>query len=130
MYFEYFHRPRTLPSHQISGLNRNLATVQSARLALYKHGDQRLTLLEAMRENALLFNLDRTPTTGLMGMELLAEELPGIAVCPDSKLVVTEMRNAIEHTGALYRRTYLDFLEEIATLVNSAPLCNEAVRNY
>jgi hypothetical protein len=66
-----------------------------------------------MHENALLFSLDRQPTAGLLGMEMLAEHLPDFRDVADFQACLARMAQCIGSTGALHRRLYLKFLQEI-----------------
>lgn len=111
VYFEYFQQPHGSPSRFISGLHRSLEKTLAARVAAFAD-DPRTALRDAMRENALWFNLDRAATNGLLGMEMLAEELPHLSSVDDRQECVTQMARAIQVSRALYRETYATFLEQ------------------
>lgn len=125
LYFQYLHRPHESPSRRISGLNRNLASSLAPRLILYGADNRGTVIREALQENALLFNLDRAPTTALMGIEMLAEHLTDFSSLPDWQSCLSEMHTEIVATDALYRRTYLQFLQEIGAHIDTAALCGE-----
>ncbi len=125
LYFEYFRRPNDLPSHFIIGFNRHLNTNLTARSAQYQNGNARDAIRDALRENALLFNLDRAPTTALMGMEMLAEHLADFQMIPDWQTCLRDMHVEITATDSCYRRIYLSFLQEIQTLVDATNLITE-----
>ena len=125
LYFEYFRRPNKSPSHFIIGFNRNLDANLAARIAQTQKGNARDAIHDALRENALLFNLDRAPTTALMGMEMLAEQLADFQTIPDWQTCLRDMRVEITATDSAYRRIYLSFLQEIQTLVNTTNLWTE-----
>lgn len=124
LYFEYFQRPHKVPSRRMTGLNRNLAATLVARVGQYQPGNVQI-LREALQENALLFNLDRTPTTALMGMEMLAEHMTDFVGLADWQSCVSEMRAEIIETGALYRRLYLQFMQEISPHIDLNAACIE-----
>src|SRR5581483_4648288 len=113
VYFEYFRRPQPSPTHWISGIHRCLRDTLTARTIHYKQSPQ-AALREALRENALWFNLDRAPTTALLGMEMLAEELTQYEAIADWRECLHGMGEEILTTGALYRRTYVAFLNQAA----------------
>lgn len=117
LYFEYFRRPRESPSRFVVGLNRHLDAQLAARIAEYQNGDARAAVRAALHENARLFNLDRAPTTALMGMEMLAEQLADFADIPDWQTCLRDMREEITTTGSCYRRTYGLFLQEVQSSV-------------
>lgn len=107
------------------GFNRNLDTVLAARLAHLQNRDAREAVLDALHENALLFNLDRAPTTALMGMEMLAEQLAEWDSIPDWRACLAAMRDDIVATNSFYRGTFLLFLKEIRAYVDTTELCAE-----
>lgn len=112
LYFEYFRRPHLTPSHTVNGLARDFETVLMSRLpASLPEAEQKIRA--AMRENALRFNLDRSPTTALLGMEMLAEELPHFDRNPDYRASLLGMSERICATRSLYRRDYQLFLDEV-----------------
>lgn len=119
LYFEYFRRSQPSPTHYIEGLHRETETRLSGRLKLYRE-EPHQGLREALRENALWFNLDRAPTTALLGMEMLAEELPYFDRLEDWRMCLRCMGDAIVGTDALYRRTYVKFLVGIAPQIANA----------
>lgn len=125
LYFEYFQTPHGSPSRRISGINRNLATNLNARIARYQSADAAHVLRQALQENALLFNLDRAPTAALMGMEMLAEHLSDFATVSDWQAGILGLTNEIRSTNALYRETYLQFLQEIGSQLDTAELTTE-----
>ncbi|MBI4670055.1 MAG: DUF4872 domain-containing protein [Chloroflexi bacterium] len=125
LYFEYFRRPQESPSHFIVGFNRNLDTHLATRIAAFQNGDTRQVVRAALRENALWFNLDRAPTTALLGMEMLAEQLADFARIPNWRTCLNDMREEITATGSCYRRVYWLFLKEIQSLVETEKLCRE-----
>lgn len=125
LYFEYFRRPTNSPSRFIIGFNRNLDAHLDTRIAQYQNGNARQAIHEALRENALLFNLDRAPTTALMGMEMLAEHLADFQTIPDWQMCLNDMREEITATGSCYRRVYLEFLREIQTRLDTTTLVIE-----
>ncbi|HZQ08388.1 MAG TPA: DUF4872 domain-containing protein [Anaerolineae bacterium] len=111
VYFEYFRRPQPSPTHWISGIHRCLRDTLTARTIHYKQSPQ-AALREALRENALWFNLDRAPTTALLGMEMLAEELAHYQAIADWRECLLGMSEEILANNALYRRMYVAFLNE------------------
>ncbi len=125
LYFEYLQRPNEFPSHFIISFNRDLDVTLPARIRTYQNGSARQTVRDALRENALLFNLDRAPTTALMGMEMLAEQLTDFERIPDWQTCLSDMREEITATGSCYRRLYLLFLQEIESLIETQSLCHE-----
>lgn len=125
LYFEYFRRLNQSPSHFAIGFNRNLDRMLSERIKEYKHGNARKAVRDTLTENALLFNLDRSPTTGLMGMEMLAEELAGFETILDWQTCISDLEAEITATGSCYRRVYLGFLEEIQPLIETKTLVAE-----
>ncbi len=127
LYFEYFHSPRLLPSRSISGLHRGLAQALKGRVLIYK-SDPENTLRHALRTSALWFNLDRAPTTGLMGMEMLAEELPRFGVIADYRECLAGMSQTILKTCGLYRQTFADFVRECAPYLPDAELSSSTLR--
>lgn len=125
LYFEYFTRAHETPSRFFIGFNRNCLERFNARRETFQHGAARQIVREALRENALQFNLDRAPTTALMGMEMLAEQLADFSTIPDWKICLREMRAEITGTDSCYRRTYLQFLHEVSTHLATQSLCAE-----
>lgn len=113
LYFEYFRRPAASPTHFITGLDRSLENTLATRERALE-SDYAETIHNALCENAYKFNLDRAPTIALMGMELLAEELPQFERIEDWRICVSGMAHTILETRALYRLTYVDFLKESA----------------
>lgn len=125
LYFEYFRRLHGSPSHFAIGFNRNLDKQLAERAECYKNGKARQVAREAIAENALLFNLDRAPTTALMGMEMFAEQLAEYDAIPDWRSCISDFRREIVETGSCYRRVYLQFLLEVQALVGTERLCAE-----
>ncbi len=110
LYFEYFRRPQPSPTHYIRGLRRDLFTTDaplSAPVALTRE-----RVAAALAENARWFNLDRAPTTALLGMEMLAEELPHYDAIADWVACLQGMASTIKASRSLYRRDYATFLNE------------------
>lgn len=124
LYFEYIQRPNASPSRFIIGINRNLKAALESRASAFSSDTERI-LRAALRENALLFNLDRAPTTALLGMEMLAEQLADFQKIPDWQICLREMRAEIAQTGSCYRRIYLMFLREIQPFGYTIELCSE-----
>lgn len=125
LYFEYFRRPDQTPSHFIVSLNRNLDRNLAVRIEMYANGDPRAAVHDALQENALLFNLDRAPTTALMGMEMLAEQLADFARISNWRASIQEIGAEITTTGSCYRRIYMAFLREIQPLFDTVGVCEE-----
>lgn len=111
VYFEYFRQPNGSPSRFISGLHRDLEKTLAMRVGVWSN-DPRSALRDAIRENALWFNLDRAPTNGLLGMEMLAEDLPHLDALTDRRECVTQMARTIQISHALYREIYATFLKQ------------------
>lgn len=128
LYFEYFRRPAASPTHFITGLDRSLENALACRRRALE-SDYVKTIHSALCENARKFNLDRAPTIALMGMELLAEELPQFERIEDWRTCVSDMANTILETRALYRFTYVDFLRESAPHFASAQSLAEQLRD-
>jgi hypothetical protein len=118
LYFQYFRRPEPSPTHWIEGLNPNIRTALGQRLEKYRFSPES-AIKVALRENALWFNLDRAPTTGLLGMEMLAEELPNFDNVADWRVCLDTFAKTIDNTGSLYRRTFVKFLYEILSRYDS-----------
>jgi len=115
LYFEYLRRLQPSPTHCIRGLQRELDLrwlERTPRDGTLRAADVRAALLS----NALWFNLDRAPTTALLGMEMLAEELATFDTIPDWQVCIEAMAETIHSTGSLYRRVYVEFLREISDL--------------
>lgn len=127
LYFEYFRRHRISPTHFVAALHRDLEKNLAARYALFVR-DPRAACRDALRQNALWFNLDRAPTTALLGMEMLAEELPHYETIADWRSSLNNMAQTIRETDALYRFTYAEFLDEIAPQVPRAPFLAQQLR--
>jgi hypothetical protein len=122
VYFEYYRRAEPPPSHYISALRRNFEQTLEVRLAEYRvtpHAAVRAALME----NARWFNLDRAATTALLGMEMLAEELPEYHSIPDWQACFQEMAETINCTNALHRRTLVTFLRDVALYIPEACAC-------
>lgn len=113
LYFEYFRRAQPSPTHSIAGLRKDLESQLVLRLDTYRV-DPKEGVRGALRENALRFNLDRAPTTGLLGMEMLAEELPHFHERKDGHACLRSMAETIVETHALYRNSYIEFLNDLA----------------
>ena len=64
LYFEYLRRSEPSPTHSIAGLDRDIQNKLVRRLASYRDHPKKC-LRDSLRETALLFNLDRAPTTVL-----------------------------------------------------------------
>ncbi len=109
VYFEYFRRTAPSPTRYIRGLNRHCESRLGERLKQLAQ-DKRQAIREALAENALAFNLDRAPTNGLMGVELLAEEFPDLDRFPDWHESIKGIRQEIVSTKGLYRGIYVEFL--------------------
>ena len=124
LYFEYYRRPRPQPTRFITGLNRAAESFLQQRLAQYSTAPYD-AVRAALRDNALWFNLDRLPTTALLGMEMLAEELVYYDTLADWRECFRAMSQQISDTRALYRRTYCDFLQEIANVTDTAAVVSE-----
>lgn len=128
VYFEYFRQLHGSPTRFISGLHRELEKTLVRRADIFAD-DPRSALRDALRENALWFILDRAPTNGLLGMEMLAEELPHLAALADRRECVTQMARTIQTSHALYRETYATFLERCSSYfpgaANLAPALHE-----
>lgn len=116
VYFEYYRRPQPAPTRFITGLHRATASTLAQRLPHYERAPQE-TLRAALHENALWFNLDRQPTTALLGMEMLAEELVYFDSYPDWRISFQAMARAIFDGDALFRRKYAAFLDEISPFI-------------
>ncbi len=116
VYFEYYRRPSPRPTRFITGLNRATAQTLAQRAAQYSTAPQ-AALRAALHENALWFNLDRQPTTALLGMEMLAEELVYYDTYPDWRVSFRAMARAVLDTDALHRRTYASFLQASARFI-------------
>lgn len=116
VYFEYYRRPTPEPTRFITGLNRATGALLAQRIEHYASAPE-AAVRAALHENALWFNLDRQPTTALLGMEMLAEELIYYDTVPDWRISFQAMARVILETGALYRRTFITFLNEVAHLV-------------
>lgn len=116
VYFEYYRRPTPEPTRFITGLNRATEAVLVKRMEHYASAPE-AAVRAALHENALWFNLDRQPTTALLGMEMLAEELIYYDTVPDWRIAFHGMARVILETGALYRRTFVSFLNEVAHFV-------------
>lgn len=124
LYFEYLRRPAPSPTHQIAGLNRELDTQAVARLARGAPGQAEIRA--ALRKNALWFNLDRAPTTALLGMEMLAEELGSYTAIADWQACAQDMAATIQRTRSLFRRLYADYLARAGEIEPfAAELCVE-----
>src|SRR5581483_3281863 len=127
LYFEYTRRPDATPTRHISGLNHMLPAALAERRAsglLSSAAIQRRALVE----NARWFNLDRAPTTGLLGMEMLAEELAYFYSLPDAALCLEGMAAQIKAQNALARRIYADFLRASSgELAEVQPLAQDLV---
>jgi hypothetical protein len=122
LYFEYFARPHDSPSRRVRGFHRGVVNRAAERLVQVNTGDVRRVSRDALRENALSFNLDRLPTTGLLGMEMLAEQLPNFETVPDWRTCIGGMAHCIRSTDSLYRRLYAAFLEQVADLLDTRDL--------
>ncbi len=116
VYFEYYRRPTPAPTRFITGLNRVVQATLAQRAPQYA-ATPKDAVRAALHENALWFNLDRQPTTALLGMELWAEELAYYDALPDWRVSLQAMARTILDSGALYRRSYLEFLQTSAPLV-------------
>lgn len=125
LYFEYVRRPQQSPSHFIIGFNRHLDSKLATRIAQFQNGNAQAAVRDALRENALLFNLDRAPTTALLGMEMFAEHLAHFDTIPDWQLCLSDMRAEITATDSCYRGIYLRFLQEIQAHIDTTTLCLE-----
>ena len=123
VYFEYYRRPQP-PTRFITGLNRACETTLRQRLPIY-HQTPHTALRDALRENALWFNLDRQPTTALLGIEMLAEELVYYDKLADWRECFHGIAREIVDTHALYRRTYCAFLQDIAREIDTAAVATE-----
>lgn len=127
IYFEYFCRSQPSPTRFIAGTYREMEPTLVMRLNAYQ-ADPRKSVREALRENALRFNLDGAPTTALLGMEMLAEELPHFDEIVDGRACLGSMAETIVMNRALYRRTYAEFLNEIAPeIFHAGTLASELV---
>lgn len=124
VYFEYFRRPQPAPTRSITGLNRVMDTALAARLSQF-HTAPRKAARAALHENALWFNLDRQPTTALLGMEMLAEELVYYDTLPDWRVSFQAMARAILDGDALYRRAYASFLQEMSRYLETQTVTTE-----
>lgn len=113
LYFEYCRGADGTTSRYINGCNQHLEVTLGARIPLFANGTAPSAIRDALRENALLFILDRAPTTALMGMEMLAEELPHWKEIGDWRLCTRGIAQEINRGGSLYRRLYIEFLREI-----------------
>lgn len=118
LYFQYFRRPEPAPSHWIDGLNPNIVQGLAGQLENYAISPDS-AVRNALTANALWFNLDRAPTTGLLGMEMLAEELPHFNSIADWRICIQVMTETIDNTESLHRRTIVRFLNGVA--VHFAP---------
>src|SRR6266700_3340387 len=56
LYFEYFRRPLVSPTHSFTGLARDIESACAARVVWFREDPQQ-ALRDALRENALRFNL-------------------------------------------------------------------------
>lgn len=121
--FEYVQRPHESPSRFIVGFNQNIERNLASRVGSLQSSNRRRVFVEALRENALVFNLDRSPTTGVMGMEMLAEQLTDFDAIADSRTCLEGMDQEIALTGGLYRRVYAEFLREIGNEMETALFC-------
>ncbi len=114
LYFEYWQRPHDSPSRFLVGHNRHWERDLTTRGELWRGGNHREAIVQALRANALAMNLDRAPTTGIMGMELLAEDFENWSSAPDWALCARTAGQTIARTGSFYRRHYVEFLREAA----------------
>ncbi len=119
LYFQYFRRPQPSPTHWVEGLNPNIRAALGQRIEKYRLSPES-AIKDILRENALWFNLDRAPTTGLLGMEMLAEELPHFDTIADWRVCLDTLAKTIDNTDSLHRRTFAKFLNEVASQFNSA----------
>lgn len=119
VYFEYFRRPSGSPTHWIGGLRPGWRTTLDARLVQFRRAPTN-ALRAALRENALWFNLDRAPTTALLGLEMFAEELDHFNLYGDWVACLRDIGAAISTQDALFRRRYCGFLNEITYCLNWA----------
>lgn len=124
LYFEYFRRPAPAPTRFLSGLHRDLEAELVSILDAF-HSDPSAAVCCALEANALRFNLDGAPTTGLLGLEMLAEELFSFDDLPDAPLSLASMAQTIHESDALFRRTYVAFLNAaLATQPRLTPLAS------
>lgn len=124
VYFEYYRRPSPAPTRFITGLNRATAETLAQRMRQYATAPQ-AALRAALHENALWFNLDRQPTTALLGMEMLAEELVYYDTFPDWRVSFQAMARAVLDSGALHRHTYVSFLQESSHFIAAQEFATE-----
>jgi hypothetical protein len=124
LYFEYIEQSHGTRARSISGMNSKVERVFCARRELYNM-DIRRAVNEALRQNALNFNLDHAPSQALLGMEMLAEALPGWERHPDWRECMWEIARCIASTEGLYRGIYVEFLSHHADLLSDARLAEE-----
>jgi hypothetical protein len=74
LHFEYFIRPNESPTHFFTGHNRHLARELETHVETFDKGAEHDAIVTALRTNALAMNLDRAPTMGILGMELVADD--------------------------------------------------------
>lgn len=114
LYFEYFIRPEESPSYFFIGHNRHLEREVEAHAQKFCGGDPRGAMLDALRANALAMNLDRAPTRGIMGIELVSDDFENWTSAPDWSSCAQIAASTIENSDSLYRRTYIQFLQQAA----------------
>lgn len=118
--FEYRRNAHQSPSRIFIGLNRDFASRLRVRARAFLAGQSRAIVHKAVHENALYFSLDSSPIVGLMGMEMLAEDLPQWAELADWQSCARFAQNIITNNDALHRRSYLNFLREVEEFIPSA----------
>lgn len=124
VYFEYYRRPQSSPTRFITGLHRSFPESLRQNFVEYEQAPE-ATLRAALRANAMWFIYDRQPTTALLGIEMLAEELVYYDAVADWRVCWQAMAREIFGTRALFRRDYGAFLQEISNLVNTQALVSE-----
>lgn len=111
--FEYRRNAHQSPSRVFTGLDRDFPARLPVCARAYLNGEPRDIVLNALHQNALSFSLDSSPFIAIMGMEMLAEELPLWEELDDWQSCSISAHNTITTNDALYRRFYLRFLNEI-----------------
>lgn|GEM_PF-2852260 len=124
VYFEYFRRPQPSPTRLITGLQRSFPESLRQNFVEYEQAPE-ATLRAALRANAMWFIYDRQPTTALLGIEMLAEELIYYDTVADWRVCWQAMAREIFSTRALFRRDYGAFLQEISKYFNTQALASE-----
>jgi hypothetical protein len=124
IYFEYYRRPQPSPTRFITGLQRSFPESLRQNFVKYEAAPE-ATLRTALRENAMWFIYDRQPTTALLGIEMLAEELVYYDTVADWRVCWQAMARQIFSTRALFRRDYGAFLQEISNLIHTQALASE-----